>query len=75
VHDRVEDLLSRLTLEEKAGQLSQYFYFGGSGEVPADLDMDALPPEQQAFLRQPQMVEAAIAEGRASSVLFVTDPA
>ena len=26
--ERAEDLLSRLTIEEKAGQLSQYFYFG-----------------------------------------------
>lgn len=71
VADRVDDLLSRLSLQEKAGQLSQYFYFGGLGEVPADLDVASLPPEQQAFIRQPQMVEAAIAAGGAGSVLFV----
>ena len=28
VAERVADLLSRLTLEEKAGQLTQYFYTG-----------------------------------------------
>ena len=75
IAERVEHLLSAMTLEEKAGQLSQYFYFGGFGEVPADLDIDALPPEQQAFIRQPQMVEAAIASGGAGSALFVKDAA
>ena len=68
---RVSDLLSRLSLQDKAGQLSQYFYFGGLGDVPADLDIASLPPEQQAFVRQPQMVEAAITAGGAGSVLFV----
>ena len=72
---RVDDLLARLTLEEKAGQLSQYFYFAGVGEFPAGLDVDSLPPEQQAFIRQPQMVEAALARGDAGSVLFVSDAA
>src|SRR6478609_3918645 len=75
VADRVDDLLATMTLEEKAGQLSQYFYFGGFGEIPADLDVDALPPEQKAFIRQPQMVEAAIANGGAGSALFVKDAA
>lgn len=31
VEERVADLLSRLTLEEKAGQLTQYFWFGAFG--------------------------------------------
>ncbi|WP_308467306.1 glycoside hydrolase family 3 N-terminal domain-containing protein [Rathayibacter soli] len=72
---RVEDLLGRLTLQEKAGQLSQYFYFGGMGGFPADLDIATLPPEQQAFALQPQMAEAAIAAGGAGSALFVKDAA
>ncbi|MCK2022674.1 glycoside hydrolase family 3 C-terminal domain-containing protein [Microbacterium sp. kSW2-24] len=75
VVDRVEDLLARMSPEEKAGQLTQFFYFGGLGEVPNELDLESLPPEQQAFIRQPAMVEAAIAAGGAGSVLFVTDPA
>ncbi|MEZ5090926.1 MAG: hypothetical protein R2719_15215 [Micropruina sp.] len=34
VEERVEDLLGRLSLEEKAGQVTQYFYFG-SDQVEA----------------------------------------
>ncbi len=72
VADRVSDLLGRLTLEEKAGQLSQFFYFG-LGEIPADLDLDALPPEHRAFVEQPLMVQRAAGSGNAGSVLFVKD--
>lgn len=73
VQDRVKDLLSRLTLEEKAGQLTQYFYLGAP-ELPEGLDIESLPPEHRAFLEQPKVVEAALAEGRVGSALFVTDP-
>ncbi|MGO4592578.1 glycoside hydrolase family 3 N-terminal domain-containing protein [Leifsonia sp. 2TAF2] len=74
VEERVADLLSRLTLEEKAGQLTQYFYFG-LPELPEGFDLDSLPPEHRAFVDQPRQVEAALAEGRLGSALFVTDPA
>ncbi|GAA3860647.1 glycoside hydrolase family 3 N-terminal domain-containing protein [Leifsonia kafniensis] len=70
---RVADLLSRMTLEEKAGQLTQYFYFGSFGEAPADLDIESLPPEHQLYVRQPQMVREAVAQGSTGSVLFVRD--
>jgi beta-glucosidase len=59
---RVEELIAGMTLEEKAGQLTQYFYFGalvGSG----------LPLPQD-----PREVEAALGRGAAGSLLFVTDP-
>ncbi|MFP7761684.1 glycoside hydrolase family 3 N-terminal domain-containing protein [Marisediminicola sp. LYQ85] len=69
---RVDDLLARMTIEEKAGQLTQYFCFG---EVPEGLDIEALPVEHQAFLRQPQMVEAAAARGGVGSLLFIKDAA
>ncbi|PYY37870.1 beta-glucosidase [Curtobacterium sp. MCJR17_055] len=72
VDERIDDLLGRMSVEDKAGQLSQYFYLAGFGEPPADLDIDSLPPEHQAYLRQPKMVEDAIAAGHAGSVLFVT---
>lgn len=70
--ERVDDLLARMTVEEKAGQLTQYFCFG---EVPEGLDIDSLPPEHQAFARQPQMVEAAAAAGKVGALLFVMDAA
>lgn len=81
VADRISAILSRMTVEEKAGQLCQFFYFGGLGEPPADFDadtgadLDTLVAETRAFARQPRMVEDAIGAGRAGSVLFVKDPA
>jgi beta-glucosidase len=68
VESRVEELLARMTPAEKAGQLTQYFYFrlpAGAEPNPAlGLDVDS----------QPRMVEAALEEGGAGSLLFVTDP-
>ncbi|MFK0402016.1 glycoside hydrolase family 3 N-terminal domain-containing protein [Microbacterium sp. NPDC090225] len=75
IRDRVEDLLGRLTLEEKAGQLTQYFYMGVAMNLPADFDFTTVPEEQRAFLQQPRMVEAAIKSGTAGAVLFAKDPA
>lgn len=74
VEARVDDLLSRLTLEEKAGQISQYFYFGSAGELPVDFDIESVAPEHLMFLQQPKLVQEAVASGLAGSVLFVSDP-
>lgn len=74
VATRVEDLLSRLTLEQKAGQLTQYFYLGVAMNIPADLDIASLPDEQRMFLQQPLMVESAIRKGAAGAVLFAMEP-
>lgn len=71
---RVEDLISRMTLEEKAGQLTQLFYLGIQ-EIPDDFDLDALPPEHRALVEQPQLVERAIADGTTGSLLFITGAA
>ncbi|WP_369811045.1 beta-glucosidase BglX [Quadrisphaera sp. DSM 44207] len=62
---RVEELLSAMTLEEKAGQLTQYFSFG------LHEDDAAVGPSPQ----RPGEVEDALARGGAGSLLFVTDPA
>ena len=68
VRARVEELLAAMTPAEKAGQLTQYFYFrlpeGAPGPV---LDID---PDEQ-----PEMVESKLADGVVGSLLFVTDPA
>ena len=68
VQDRVEELLAKMTPAEKAGQLTQYFYFrlpeGAPGPV---LDFD---PDEQ-----PRMVESMLRHGGAGSLLFLTDPA
>jgi len=73
--ERTADLLSRMSIEEKAGQLCQYFYFGDMGRAPEGLDVDSLPPEQRRYLEQPAMVEAAVARGGAGSLLFVKSAA
>ncbi|WP_433519574.1 glycoside hydrolase family 3 N-terminal domain-containing protein [Nonomuraea sp. CA-143628] len=70
--ERVADLLSRMTVEEKAGQLTQYFYFS-MAVTPPGVDIASLPSEQQAYLELPKMVEDAIRAGRAGSALFAKD--
>ena len=69
VAERVEALLADMTVAEKAGQLTQYFYFKlpHSAEIEATLHVD--------FARQPAMVEEAMRDGKVGSLLFVTDPA
>ena len=69
IRSQLDELIAEMTPAEKAGQLTQYFYFrlpAGAEAAPA-LDPDAG--------RQPEMVESALREGGAGSLLFVTDPA
>ncbi len=68
VQARVEALLAAMTPAEKAGQLTQLFYFGGLSDGDAAPD-DLLPSQQGA------LVEAALARGEVGSLLFVNDPA
>jgi len=69
VQARVEELLRRMTPAEKAGQVTQYFYFrlpaGAETEPALGMDPDA----------QPRAVEEALGRGGVGSLLFVTDPA
>ena len=67
IQSQVDELISQMTPAEKAGQLTQYFYFLlPAGAAPA---LDFRSDEQ------PRMVESALGEGGAGSLLFVTDPA
>jgi beta-glucosidase len=65
IRSRVDELMADMTAAEKAAQLTQYFYM----RPPA-----AAQPESALFA-QPEMVESALREGGAGSLLFVTDPA
>ncbi len=67
VQSKVDELIGQMTPNDKAGQLTQYFYF----RLPAS----AAPPADFRRDEQPRMVESALREGAAGSLLFVTDPA
>ncbi len=75
IDERVADLLARLTVEEKAGQLTQYFYTGDGEPIPEDFDIESLPPEHRIHVELPALIESAIRAGRAGSLLFLRDPA
>jgi hypothetical protein len=64
VRARVDALLTEMTPQEKAGQLTQYFYM----DFMRDLAGDGAPS-------QPEMVEAAMARSGVGSLLFLMDPA
>jgi beta-glucosidase len=68
IQSRVDELITQMTPAEKAGQLTQYFYF----RLPAGAPAPALGFDAD---EQPRMVESALREGGAGSLLFVTDPA
>ncbi|HQA32170.1 MAG TPA: glycoside hydrolase family 3 N-terminal domain-containing protein [Propioniciclava tarda] len=67
IEAKVEELLAAMTLEEKAGQLTQFFYFS---EIDPDADEQAIGP----LADQPAMVERELAAGRVGSLLFCTQP-
>ena len=66
IRERAEELLAGMTVAEKAGQLTQYFYFGGLADE--DTTVGGVSSE-------PSAVEAVLGRGEAGSLLFVTDPA
>lgn len=69
IRARVDELVAGMTVAEKAGQLTQYFYFGA---LPGT---DAESVGGVALTGQGAVVEAALGRGEAGSLLFVTDPA
>ena len=76
VGSRVEELLAQLSLEEKAGQLTQLFYFGDLAGSGAGSDADSDARATIGVADDPVgSVEEALGRGGAGSLLFVTDPA
>jgi beta-glucosidase len=69
IRSRVGEVIAEMTVAEKAGQLSQYFYFGFQREISFGVGPGTGGDSQSA------MVEAALGRGEAGSLLFVTDPA
>jgi beta-glucosidase len=69
IQAQVDELMAQMTPAEKAGQLTQYFYF----RLPADAQAD--PALGLDVGEQRRMVESALRDGGAGSLLFVTDPA
>jgi beta-glucosidase len=69
IRSRVDELLAGMTAAEKAGQLTQYFYF----QLPAGAELE--PALQLDRAKQPRMVEEALRRGEVGSLLFVTNPA
>src|SRR2546430_1208798 len=59
VRARADALIAQMTPEEKAGQLTQYFYFA--------------VPGMPAAMTQP--IDTAVEQGKAGSLLMVSDPA
>jgi len=68
VRARAEALLRQMSPAEKAGQLTQYFYFRLADDAT---DESALGVDREA---QPRAVEEALARGGVGSLLFETDP-
>lgn len=67
IADRVEALLAQMTIEEKAGQLTQYFYFGGLPDPEPGTDVGIVPSHLRAFVEDQAKI------GGVGSVLFVRD--
>ena len=66
IQSQVDELLAQMTPADKAGQLTQYFYFQlPEGAARTDFDTG----------EQPKMVESKLSEGSVGSLLFVTKPA
>ena len=66
IQSQVDGLIAQMSPAEKAGQLTQYFYFRLPANAAPALGFDADA--------QPKMVESALQAGAAGSLLFVTNP-
>ncbi|HJY45120.1 MAG TPA: glycoside hydrolase family 3 N-terminal domain-containing protein [Propionibacteriaceae bacterium] len=68
IRSKIDELLAGMTAAEKAGQLTQYFYF----QLPEGAELE--PALQLDRANQPRMVEVALGSGEVGSLLFVTNP-
>jgi len=68
IRSRADELIAGMTVAEKAGQLTQYFYFGSLQGSDAE-------PSVGGVTSRAATVEEALGRGEAGSLLFVTDPA
>ncbi|HUF98245.1 MAG TPA: glycoside hydrolase family 3 N-terminal domain-containing protein [Ilumatobacter sp.] len=76
---RLDELIAQMTPAEKAGQLTQYFYFGGwAATDPVDVDHGvggvADEPVISGMAQLSQSIADTVASGGAGSALFVTNP-
>lgn len=67
ITDQVEALLVQMTIEEKAGQLTQYFYFGGLPDPEPGTESHVIPSKMRAYVEEQAKI------GGVGSVLFVRD--
>ena len=75
ISERVDELLGQMTVAEKAGQLTQYFYFPEGAGPNASPPPDFHPADSETPHSPSALVEAALGRGEVGSLLFVTDPA
>lgn len=67
--ERIEALIADMTPEEKAGQLTQFFYFGDAAGAAEAENMGGADD----LASQPRMVEEQLGRGLVGSLLFVRD--
>jgi beta-glucosidase len=78
----IDELIAQMTPAEKAGQLTQYFYFGGwadaADDADADADVDDTGTADDSLISGMAQLARSIADkmasGGAGSALFVTQP-
>src|SRR5215213_2085348 len=75
ISERIDELLGQMTVAEKAGQLTQYFYFPEGAGPNASPPPDFHPADSEIPHSPSALVEAALGRGEVGSLLFVTDPA
>ncbi len=74
VEERVDDLLSRMTLGEKIGQMNQYIGIDNVIETREQRRLDTGDNQAQVYA-DPDTIESRVQSGEIGSFLFVSGPA